>query len=615
MLRAITVVGVILAVASSGLTAVDYSYHGTYGSVPLLVDSTRVLVKYSSSADSTIRDAITSNIPRFDSVISDNDAPDDFKVFHLTTGVGYLGFLDSLVSVADIDYAEPYYTSIDGISMPVGDRFCVRFDESLSIEEIESINQSKGVEVDHELEGMPNVFILRNMPSSRKRVLEIAEEYFDLSVTRYAYPLFTTRIKAMNYRVFDYYGIYQYHLKKVIGYFNDSTVWDFAGLNRPVVVAVLDDGIEPHEDLTSDRILPGWDFIYDVADVSPGPARAHGMGCAGIIGATHERDSTIGSNDANTGISGLNPSCRILPIKVFDEWGSGGTSDEVAEAITWARDNGAEIFSCSWTFGTSHVEFPMVTDALTRAYLFGRGGLGCPLIFAAGNGGTDTVDYPANLDCCLAVGAINLQDERYDYSCYGEDLDVVAPSAEAGMVGSVWTTDRMGTLGFNTAWFGNCPSGSNDADYDCHFGGTSAACPLVSGIASLLISKDSTLNAAAVYWIIKRSAERRLESNWGLPIDTPNAEFGYGRVDAFRVILSMSHGDLDSNGKFNLADITLLINFVYLGGVGGFPSYRLGDIDCDGYINMSDVTLLIAYVYLNGSPPQRPCFEKDSKLP
>lgn len=122
------------------------------------------------------------------------------------------------------------------------------------------------------------------------------------------------------------------------------------------------------------------------------------------------------------------------------------------------------------------------------------------MIFASGNGGTSfpgQVGYPAKLPFVLAVGATQLNDYRWSYSQYGSTLDLVAPSGNTNFNGDVWTMDQMSSLGWNPTESSNCPPGSNDQDYDCHFGGASAACPLVAGTAALLLAKDSTLSAAA----------------------------------------------------------------------------------------------------------------------
>jgi len=65
-------------------------------------------------------------------------------------------------------------------------------------------------------------------------------------------------------------------------------------------------------------------------------------------------------------------------------------------------------------------------------------------------------------------------------------------------------------------------------------------------------------------------------------------------------------GDINDDGLVNLADITKLINFVYMKGQPALPE-KAGNIDGDpkGTVNLADITVLIYQVYMHGTP--RPC--------
>jgi len=265
-----------------------------------------------------------------------------------------------------------------------------------------------------------------------------------------------------------------------------------------------------------------------------------------------------------------------------------------------------------------------VTAAIDSAFQFGRNGLGCPVIFSSGNLGLeqpDTVAYPARLPSCLAVGAIDdFLDERWLYSQYGTTLDLVAPSGYTCFQGDVWTLDQMYNAGYNpnltescngaVYWGCTSPTTGNDIDYDCNFGGTSAAAPIVSGAAALLLSKKPTLTAQQVYNILDSSAVTQLA--WGPLPDTPHVEYGYGRVDAFRAILSISRGDLNNDGAIgNILDQTFLVNRIFRGGPYPFPSPLMDDCNCDGTANnILDLTFLIDFIFRgSGIPPKNPCFK------
>ena len=343
------------------------------------------------------------------------------------------------------------------------------------------------------------------------------------------------------------------------------------------------------------------------------------MACAGIISASHYSNIyPRGASSPSPGVFSMAPKSKIMPVKIYHDNGStvGVLQSDVAAAISYAWKHGAEVISCSWSYpftGYGPDRFDVITEAVDEAASRGRGWLGCPVIFSAGNWAYDFpgVAYPGWLPSAFSVGAVQADDSRWYYSSYGPSLDIVAPSGAANLVGDVWTLDQMGSLGFNPAYVTGCPPSSNDNGYDCKFGATSAAAPVVSGAATLLLSFDRYLTALEVYDILRKSAVRELDWNNGLPIDTPHVEYGYGRVDAFRAILSLARGDMNASGTINLADITLLIDYVYQNGPEGFPDERLGNCNCsgDGKINLADINMLIDHVYLSHAPLPLPCFD------
>lgn len=57
-------------------------------------------------------------------------------------------------------------------------------------------------------------------------------------------------------------------------------------------------------------------------------------------------------------------------------------------------------------------------------------------------------------------------------------------------------------------------------------------------------------------------------------------------------------GDVTGNSKINLADITKIIDFVYLSKVPPIPK-ESADVTCDGKANLADITRLIDHVYIS----------------
>jgi hypothetical protein len=282
-----------LIVLTAGLGLAQH-YYGGGNAIPLKIDSTKVTIKFDQDFSSSDQQALLASIDRIIGVVNDDHAIDGFIACTLSTGDNYDQFMDSVQFLDGVYLVEPFYLNQLDSAFLVGTRFCVAFNESLTQTQIDSINSVFKVVIDHDVGGMPNVFVLLNTDSSSYDLLDLANAYYDLPQTRYSHPEFGVWIQKHAYKLYDYYNSYQPHTKKVIGTFNTTSAWDFAGLTRSIKVAVIDDGVVYHEDLPLSRVLPGYDYADLDNDPRPGPAQAHGMGCAGIIGASHTTDSTAG---------------------------------------------------------------------------------------------------------------------------------------------------------------------------------------------------------------------------------------------------------------------------------------------------------------------------------
>ena len=363
---------------------------------------------------------------------------------------------------------------------------------------------------------------------------------------------------------------------------NAPEAWEITTGDPSIVIAVLDNGIDlNHPDLI-DNLVPGCDFVDDDNDPAPHGTddKAHGTACAGLAGAR-------GNN--GIGVSGVSWNCRIMPIVIEEE--SGKVPESVmALAFRWAANNGADILSNSWTFGSVKPILHSAIKDITEYGGIGRDGKGCVVVAATGNGYRFGVRWPAAYPEVIGVGATDHNDVKLDYSNWGPELDIMAPSgpywSEEGRLQNslrwLWSTDLKGEDGWDQ-WNiePNMPNYT-----DCMWG-TSASTPQVAAVAALLLSVDPSLTGDEVKNILVRSAK-------DLGSTGRDNLYGYGRVDAFAAVDRamnrvadvtgdgvVDREDLSKVGDYWLTDEPLVDIYPRPGG--------------DGMVDMGDFAVLTRY--------------------
>lgn len=225
-----------------------------------------------------------------------------------------------------------------------------------------------------------------------------------------------------------------------------NEAWERTTGGDAVVVAVVDSGVDAsHPDLAG-AVLPGKDFVDDDADARD--ENGHGTTVAGIVAA--RAGNSIGG-------AGACWACRVLPVRVLDENGDGG-SDDIAAGVVWAADNGADVINLS-------LSGDRLDPGLTTAVAYARE-MGIVVVAASGNNAVTSLTYPAAIDGVISVGSSDRTDARASFSNYGPWVDVAAPGV-----------DMISTASFGCPGVVHC--------YVLNAKGTSFSAPLVSGIVAL----------------------------------------------------------------------------------------------------------------------------------
>ncbi|MDQ7879912.1 S8 family serine peptidase [Microbacterium sp. QXD-8] len=200
-----------------------------------------------------------------------------------------------------------------------------------------------------------------------------------------------------------------------------------------------------------------------------------------------------------TGMIGVAPEAQLLSVSVaFGSSAQRPFADQIADAIRWSVDNGADVINMSLT--TNVPDWPESWDD-AFLYAFDHDVV---IVVAAGNRGSGTtrVGAPATIPGVLTVGGVDRSGKAsVDASTQGITIGVTAPSEE--LVG----VSADSTL---VSW-----------------DGTSGAAPIVAGIAALVRAAHPDLDAANVINRIVKTARPAAGAT-----AVPDVLYGYGLVDA-----------------------------------------------------------------------------------
>jgi thermitase len=190
-------------------------------------------------------------------------------------------------------------------------------------------------------------------------------------------------------------------------------------------------------------------------------------------------------------IARIAPNAKILPVRVLNGDGL-GTMMNVAKGLHYAVKAGARVVTMS--FGSLRLSEAMkdVVDEAKNAQVV--------MVAAAGNDGTDKMQFPALRSGVMAVTSVEANNVKSTYSSYGSAIQVVSPGT-----------------GIRSTYV--------NGGY-ANWSGTSFSVPFVAAEAALIVSRYPTADARKVSDSIRATA---------ITVDNVNpsysGELGKGIID------------------------------------------------------------------------------------
>lgn len=411
----------------------------------------------------------------------------------------------------------------------------IKFHDNIGTDACEKILIRNQLNIKQKIDFAKNSYFVTAPENTGLRIFEIAESLLGMKEVELCHPELIRKrgLKKIHQK--------QWHLKTTTTggvKINAGVKADLAhklSLGNGIIVALIDDGFEiDHPEFNQPgKVVHSRDISSNSNDPRPKNLyNNHGTACAGVAVAS-------GIN-----ASGVAPGAILMPVRLNSNLGSMAE----ANSFKWAADHGADIISCSWgpedgdwfdpddPVHTTLIDLPDSTRlAMDYAVSTGRGGKGCIITFAAGNGNEDSIyDGYASYEKVIAVAACNDTGKRSVYSDYGSNVWCSFPSSDFGyppfnhpaaLTTGIYTTDRLGQAGYN-------PKG----EYTDEFGGTSSSCPGVAGTVALILSANPELTWEQVKQMIKETSDKIDSAGGKYDSKGHSVYYGYGRINAEKAV-------------------------------------------------------------------------------
>ena len=263
-----------------------------------------------------------------------------------------------------------------------------------------------------------------------------------------------------------------------------------------VVVAVIDSGILAGHPSLNGQLLPGYDMLSAPnnlrggrsTDFSPDERDAR-CGQRLISGAFRTHGTEVASLIAANGVDGaygVNPSAKILPIRLFGACSMSRV--DLLDAIAWSaglpvpgvpdNPNPAKIINMSIAGGLSvcGADLQRLISRVIEKKIF--------VVAAAGNNFHKPLPEPANCNGVISVGALDAENHIEVYSALDPRTVLYAPGGGKHLSSDAyWAVNKLMVATYDLDFLGKEKSTALERGV-----GTSFAAPVVAGFISLWLS-------------------------------------------------------------------------------------------------------------------------------
>ena len=271
-----------------------------------------------------------------------------------------------------------------------------------------------------------------------------------------------------------------------------SSAWSTTE-GKGITIAVIDTGVDGTVPDLSGAVTGGVDYSGQGAPNGEKPVGDASERNHGTMVASLAAGRGTGGGD---GLIGVAPEANILSISIGFGAAATNSDDQIAEAVTWATNHGANIINMSLTRNT--LAWPESWD---KAFLYAMQH-NVVIVAAAGNRGSGTTEVgaPATMPGVLTVAGVDRNEKAsIDASAQGITIGVSAPSEQ--LLGAI--------------------PGGGYVEWE----GTSGSTPIVAGVLALVMASHPGITAAnAINRVISTATDAGAKG--------VDPIYGYGLVNA-----------------------------------------------------------------------------------